>query len=106
MRSKAYNRHKSYVKARRKQKLANQIYSTYSELGLGYPYYDNLHQYSKNKIHCSCSVCRKKTKNKGKARLISGNYSPSYNPKISEVRKNMAMDYDEYDTLLDEEEEI
>lgn len=23
--------------------------------------YDNLHQYSKNKIHCSCPVCRNKT---------------------------------------------
>lgn len=23
--------------------------------------YDNLHQYSKNKIHCSCPVCRGKT---------------------------------------------
>ena len=24
------------------------------------PLYDNLHQYSKNKIHCSCSLCRGK----------------------------------------------
>lgn len=23
--------------------------------------YDNLHQYSKNKIHCSCPVCRGRT---------------------------------------------
>lgn len=26
----------------------------------GYPMYDNLHQYSKNKIHCSCRLCRGK----------------------------------------------
>lgn len=24
--------------------------------------YDNLHQYSKNKIHCSCALCRNKGK--------------------------------------------
>lgn len=24
------------------------------------PYYNNLHQYSKNKIHCSCCLCRGK----------------------------------------------
>ena len=26
----------------------------------GFPMYDNLHQYSKNKIHCSCRLCRGK----------------------------------------------
>ena len=26
----------------------------------GLPMYDNLHQYSKNKIHCSCQLCRGK----------------------------------------------
>ncbi len=26
----------------------------------GLPLYDNLHQYSKNKIHCSCQLCRGK----------------------------------------------
>ena len=28
----------------------------------GWQYYDNLHQYSKNKIHCSCPMCSAKTK--------------------------------------------
>ena len=23
-----------------------------------FPWYDNLHQYSKNKIHCSCRMCQ------------------------------------------------
>lgn len=27
----------------------------------GSHYYDNLHQYSKNKIHCSCWICRTKS---------------------------------------------
>ena len=30
-----------------------------------HPYYDNLHQYSKNKIHCSCSYCSAKTSKNG-----------------------------------------
>lgn len=30
-----------------------------------YPYYDNLHQYSKNKIHCSCPDCSGKTSRDG-----------------------------------------
>ena len=29
------------------------------------PYYDNLHQYSKNKIHCSCPICSGKTSKNG-----------------------------------------
>ena len=29
------------------------------------PYYDNLHQYSKNKIHCSCPNCSAKTSKNG-----------------------------------------
>ena len=29
------------------------------------PYYDNLHQYSKNKIHCSCPDCSDKKKKNG-----------------------------------------
>lgn len=29
------------------------------------PYYDNLHQYSKNKIHCSCPDCSAKTARDG-----------------------------------------
>lgn len=26
-----------------------------------FPWYNNLHQYSKNKIHCSCSLCQSRT---------------------------------------------
>lgn len=43
-----------YKKARRKAR----IYLARSCDGL--PLYDNLHQYSKNKIHCSCRLCRGK----------------------------------------------
>ena len=37
------------AKALRKKKIVEYIY--------GISYYDNLHQYSKNKIHCSCPMC-------------------------------------------------
>ena len=30
-----------------------------------YPWYDNLHAYSKNKIHCSCPNCSDKTSKNG-----------------------------------------
>ena len=29
-----------------------------SKHALGWNWYNNLHQYSKNKIHCSCPLCR------------------------------------------------
>lgn len=70
-RSKAENRHNSYVKALRKQKIAKELYGGY---------YDNLHQYSKNKIHCSCPLCSAKTNNK---QLIG----KTINYKISDLRK-------------------
>lgn len=97
MESRALNRYKSYVKAKRKQQLAKEIYYD----GANRPYYDNLHQYSKNKIHCSCPACSAKTKNKGRK---SNNYNPTHNYKISEKRKIMAMDYDKMEFYLTEEE--
>lgn len=36
----------------RKRKIAREV--------LNFDYYDNLHQYSKNKIHCSCPLCKGK----------------------------------------------
>ena len=97
MESRALNRYKSYVKAKRKQQLAKEIYYD----GANRPYYDNLHQYSKNKIHCSCPACSAQTKNKGRK---SNNYNPPHNHKISEKRKIMAMDYDKMEFYLIEEE--
>ena len=26
-----------------------------------FPWYDNIHQYSKNKIHCSCCMCQSRS---------------------------------------------
>ena len=61
-RSRAYNRDVSKRKALRKKRLAEEVYYN----GKVYPYYDNLHQYSKNKVHCSCPLCRLKSKDSPK----------------------------------------
>ena len=91
-RTRAERRHNNVKKAIRKRKLAKEIYWTNPMNPDKWEWYDNLHQYSKNKIHCSCSVCRSKTKNKGK-RNIPGNFLPSYNPPIRDRRKLEYMDY-------------
>lgn len=70
---------KGWHKAIRKRRLDR-------ELAPGEDFYDNLHQYSKNKIHCSCSLCSCKTKNKGKRRHLHGNYAPSYNWCVRDLR--------------------
>lgn len=86
--SRAHNRIMSQRKALRKKRLAEEIYYR----GKEHPYYDNLHQYSKNKIHCSCPICSTKTRNKGKRRQKSGNYMRHLNYKISELKRQIAMD--------------
>ena len=59
MRTRAERRHKNIVKALRKRNITR---TCYCAGGLDWEYYDNLHQYSKNKIHCSCPMCSMKTK--------------------------------------------
>ena len=81
MRGLAYNRKKSFTKAKRKQNICEHYY--------GWEYYDNLHQYSKNKIHCSCPLCRAKT---GKHKMIWG--TDGKNWKISDLRKINQMEWD------------
>lgn len=49
----AYNRDVSERKAKYKKHIAEDIY--------GWEWYHNLHQYSKNKVHCSCPCCSAKT---------------------------------------------
>lgn len=52
----AKKRHNDVTKAIRKRNIAHS-YSLFAFTG----WYDNLHQYSKNKIHCSCPMCAAKT---------------------------------------------
>ena len=86
-----YNRDVSKRKALRKRRLADRIYRCWHEDD-GWQYYDNLHQYSKNKIHCSCPICSTKTKNKGKRK--KGNYHRARNYKRMDVRRLIDMDQD------------
>jgi hypothetical protein len=74
------NRRRSIVKALRKRRIDHDVYyhlGTTKDPEAGY--YKNLHQYSKNKIHCSCPICSAKTRNKGH--------------KISDVRKIQKLEY-------------
>ena len=75
-----YNRYMSKKKALRKKKIADEVYWN----GKEFPYYNNLHQYSKNKIHCSCPLCRAKTKN-----------HEGYNYDLKDLKRQEAMDNDE-----------
>lgn len=93
-RSRAFTRHMAITKAKRKKKIAEEVYYH----GKEFPYYDNLHQYSKNKIHCSCPMCSRKTNNKGK----KGNWEHTPNWSISALRQLNAMDYEEEES----EEEV
>ena len=85
-RTKEYNRYKMFSKALRKRNISNRVY--------GYDFYENLHQYSKNKIHCSAECY--KTRNKGNRRWKRPhNWSRSLNYKASDLRRQISMDYEE-----------
>lgn len=116
MRTRAERRHNDWTKAKRKWRMdldtaletsqspnitilgASPWYLRDSKYWL---WYDNLHQYSKNKIHCSCGMCSAyhKTNNKGRHRLKSGNYAPSYNPSARDRRNDDHMAALEQDYL-------
>jgi len=101
-RTRAWRRYKDYTKAKRKRdidfynmywwnyKKSNNPLDFSSNVGI----YHNLHQYSKNKIHCSCPWCSPRTRNKGRHRNTK-NYAPSINYGIMDKRRQMAMDEDE-----------
>ena len=84
MESRAYNREVSKRKALRKKRICQEVYH--------FEWYDNLHQYSKNKVHCSCPICSAKTRNKGHKRFHYGNYNRSINYGRSDLRKQINMD--------------
>ena len=59
-RDRATRRKNSIHKAIRKRRIVNEVY------GWSEGWYDNLHQYADNKIHCSCPMCSAKTNAKKK----------------------------------------
>lgn len=108
-RERSWRRYKDYTKAKRKREIDLDV-CWYPSFWVGYSdgeyifpkrgLYNNLHQYSKNKIHCSCPMCSAKTRNKSyHRRHLHANYSPSINYCISDLRKVQSMDYDEVDFL-------
>ena len=102
-RGRAWRRYKNYTKAKRKRDIDLAV-SWYPSFWFGFSdgeyifpkrgMYKNLHQYSKNKIHCSCPWCSPRTRNKGRHRNTK-NYAPSINYKMMDKRRQMAMDEDE-----------
>ena len=91
-RTRAERRHNDFKKAIRKRRIAKEIY--WSLPSSTWEWYDNLHQYSKNKIHCSCPICTTKSKNKGKRRHLAKNYAPSFNPTARDLRRMDEMEYE------------
>lgn len=81
----AYTRTKSWTKALRKYHIDRD-----RAAGRWSLYYDNLHQYSKNVIHCSCPMCSAKTNNK-KHNGPRG-WEPSKNWSISDQKKINSME--------------
>ena len=76
----AYHRSKSWSKALRKYHIDRDRTADHN-WGL---WYNNLHQYADNKIHCSCPMCSSKTNNKNRS-------GASENWSISDQRKLDAM---------------
>lgn len=92
--TRAERRKRNWSKAIRKRRITKEIYPSISEDSK--EYYDNLHQYSKNKIHCSCGFCSAKTRNKSESRRkIPHNYAPKYNPSIRDKKSLERLDYEE-----------
>ncbi len=87
MRTMAEKRHNDYVKAIRKRRIDRET----SPLCWNHDWYDNLHQYSKNKIHCSCPMCSAKTNNRGR----KGSWEPNTTWSITDQKKLNALAYQE-----------
>lgn len=104
-RKKDWRRYKDYIKAKRKRDIDKKLQHVFNdEYGMHWWFwYDNLHQYSKNKIHCSCPMCSAKTRNKGKRRKKANGWYPSINYTMMDLRRQAIMDADEKDYEENEE---
>ena len=91
-----YNRDVSIRKALRKRRISRYDYFYRVEEK---DYYDNLHQYSKNKVHCSCPSCQTKTRNKGHRRYRKGGYHRAINYKRHDLIRMIGMDQDIAESL-------
>lgn len=89
------NRRLSILKALRKRRIDHDV----TPYDRDYGFYNNLHQYSKNKIHCSCPMCSAKTRNKGNSKHKG--MSRPINYKISDVRKINRLEYEDREENVD-----
>ena len=87
MRTRAERRHNDWTEAIRKKNIAIDVQDI--------EWYNNLHQYSKNKIHCSCPLCRAKVGKPplwGTCQRRRKNYTlrdlKRYDEMLSELREN------------------
>lgn len=82
----ARRRKNDFRKAKRKEWIVKHVY--------GWPegWYDNLHEYSKGKIHCSCPMCAAKTNPKRKR--IGRGYTGKDLRRIDEI--NYELRYEDY----------
>ena len=78
-RTRAQRRKNSVAKAMRKRRI------DMAKAPFGEPMYNNLHQFSKNKIHCSCVLCRRKSSDRGAM-------SKKHCPTAADIRKLNKMD--------------
>lgn len=79
MRNLAEKRHNDWKKAIRKRRIVEDVYNIER-------WYDNLHEYSKNKVHCSCPMCACKSTGK-RAKRLAG---PAENWSIADKRKQQS----------------
>lgn len=86
MRPTAEKRHNDYVKAIRKRRIDRELDTSIYHRD----WYDNLHQYSKNKIFCSCPLCACKTNNR-KYKC----FGPRHNWSIHDKRNLEELNYQE-----------
>ena len=83
MHTNAERRHVDFQKAIRKMNICQHVY--------GFAWYDNLHQYSDNKIFCSCPLCSAKTGSKGR----QNNWNERDLRRIMEMQQQMDDYYEE-----------
>lgn len=79
--TRADRRHTDFRKAKRKKNITK----SWND---GHDYYNNLHQYSKNKIHCSCPICSSKTRGKNVTKQGAGeNWSIKDQKRIEDMKE-------------------
>lgn len=87
IRTRAWRRKKNAHKALHKKHIS-------AYYCVNWDWYNNLHQYSKNKIHCSCPICKTKTKTKHQFYGLGKGRYGGYNWKPSEIKDWERMEYD------------